>query len=278
MIQSINNNLEPSDPSSGQSSEAASSTPVLEFNEVWFSYDGETAVQDITFSVTRGEFMAVLGPNGSGKTTLLKLALGLLKPLRGTVRLFGQDPRSFDGWSRVGYVPQRVEAVQNRFPATAREVVSYGMYRGFDPFRLFRRNSLANREIEAALETVGIPDLADRRVSDMSVGQQQRMLIARALIRQPELLLLDEPIAGVDAAGQEAFHALVRRLNKEMDMTVMLISHDIGAVMREATTCACINREIVFHGGVHDIRSTDLSRLYGFPVDILLHDPSHTHR
>jgi zinc transport system ATP-binding protein len=274
MIHSITNNSGDSNPTSTTSS----AVPVLDFNEVWFSYDGETAVQDITFSITRGEFMAVLGPNGSGKTTLLRLALGLLKPLRGEVRLFGQDPRSFDGWSRVGYVPQRVEAVQNRFPATAREVVSYGNYRGFDPLRLFRKRRAEKREIMDALDTVSISELADRRVSDMSVGQQQRVLIARALIRQPELLLLDEPVAGVDAAGQEAFHTLVRRLNKEMGMTVMLISHDIGAVMREATTCACINREIVFHGGVHDIRSTDLSKLYGFPVDVLLHDPSHTHR
>lgn len=250
--------------------------PVLEFDEVWFGYDADMAVQDITFSVTKGEFMAVLGPNGSGKTTLLKLALGIIKPQRGKVRIFGQDPRSFGEWSRVGYVPQRVEAVQTRFPATAREVVMFGMYSGFDPFRLFRRSG--GKEVEKALELVGIPELIDRRVSDMSVGQQQRMLIARAMIRQPELLLMDEPVAGVDAAGQEAFHALVRRLNSEMEMTVMLISHDIGAVMREATTCACINREIVFHGGVHDIRSTDLSKLYGFPVDILLHDPNHTHR
>ncbi len=268
MIQSIDNKPGETEPKTAAA--------VLEFDEVWFAYDGEMAVQDITFSVTKGEFMAVLGPNGSGKTTLLRLALGLVKPQRGAVRIFGQDPRSFSEWSRVGYVPQRVEAVQNRFPATAREVVSYGLYRGFDPLRVFRRQP--NREIEEALELVGIPELADRRVSDMSVGQQQRMLIARALIRQPELLLMDEPVAGVDAAGQEAFHALVRRLNSEMGMTVMLISHDIGAVMREATTCACINREIVFHGGVHDIRSADLSKLYGFPVDILLHDPHHTHR
>ncbi len=256
--------------------EDTSLKPVLEFDEVWFGYDGEIAVQDITFSVTPGEFMAVLGPNGSGKTTLLKLALGLIKPQRGAVRIFGEDPRSFNGWSRVGYVPQRVEAVQTRFPATASEVVSYGLYKGFDPLRMFRRSS--GKEVAETLEIVGIPELADRRVSDMSVGQQQRMLIARALIRKPELLLMDEPVAGVDAAGQEAFHALVRRLNTEMGMTVMLISHDIGAVMREATTCACINREIVFHGGVHDIRSSDLSKLYGFPVDILLHDPNHTHR
>jgi zinc transport system ATP-binding protein len=193
------------------------------------------------------------------------------------VRLLGQDPIHFREWSRVGYVPQRVEAVQSRFPATVQEVVEFGMYHGFDPLRFFRRKA-ARAKAEAALETVGIQDLAGRRVSDISVGQQQRMLIARAMAREPELLLMDEPVAGVDAAGQEAFHALVRRLNRDMGITVMMISHDIGAVMREATTCACVNHEMVFHGEVHNMKTSDLSRLYGFPVDILMHDERHTHR
>ena len=269
-------NLKTENPAVQSGNGAEPGRRLLEFDEVWFSYDGEQVLRDITFAVARGEFMAVLGPNGSGKTTLLRLALGLIRPQSGRVRIFGQDPAHFHDWSRVGYVPQRVEAVQTRFPATVKEVVSFGLYRGINPLRLFRHENA--QAIEEALAMVGIQDLASRRVSDMSVGQQQRMLIARSLVRQPELLLMDEPVAGVDAAGQEAFHALIRRLNRELGITVMMISHDIGAVMREATTVACVNREIVFHGGVHDIRSADLSKLYGFPVDILLHDPQHTHR
>lgn len=268
MIQSLNKRT-PID-------ERTSAAPLLEFDEVWFAYDGEPVLRDITFALTEGEFMAVLGPNGSGKTTILKLALGLLKPLQGSVKILGQDPTKFRDWSRVGYVPQRVEAVQSRFPATVREVVEFGLYSGFDPLRLFKRGARA--KAMESLEMVGIADLWNRRVSDISVGQQQRMLIARAMSRQPELLLMDEPVAGVDAAGQEAFHSLVRRLNKDLGITVMMISHDIGAVMREATTCACVNREIVFHGEVHKMRTEDLSKLYGFPVDILMHDESHTHR
>ena len=124
----------------------------------------------------------------------------------------------------------------------------------------------------------GIRELAGRRVSDISVGQQQRMLIARALVRRPDLLVMDEPVAGVDAAGEDQFHSMVRKLNRDLGITIVMVSHDIGAVMREATTCACINQDIVFHGPVHQLDANALSALYGFPVDVLMHDPDHTHR
>ncbi|MEX2376566.1 MAG: metal ABC transporter ATP-binding protein [Dehalococcoidia bacterium] len=248
----------------------------LEFQDACFSFGPEPVVHNITFGVNHGDFMAILGPNGSGKTTLLRMALGLIKPTRGKVLLFGESPDRFKSWSRVGYVPQRVEAVQTRFPATVKEIVSFGLYRGFDVLGAFRRS---NRDrVNEALDLAGIGHLANRRVSDLSVGQQQRMLIARALARKPALLLMDEPIAGVDAAGQEQFHRLLRRLNREMGITIVMVSHDIGAVMREATSCACINKEMVFHGPVHRLTSRELSRLYGFPVDILLHDALHEHR
>jgi zinc transport system ATP-binding protein len=254
----------------------AATAPPLEFRGTWFSYDGEPVVENINFTVTPGEFLALLGPNGSGKTTLLKLALGLLRPTRGEVLLFGQRPDRFRDWEKVWYVPQRVEAVESRFPATVREVVAFGLYRGLDPFAGLRSGTRVL--IDQALELVGISELGGRRVSALSVGQQQRMLIARALARRPELLLMDEPVAGVDAAGQEQFHELVRRLNRDLGITIVLVSHDIGAVMRQASTCACINCELVFHGPVHRLTARELSHLYGFPVDVLLHDALHEHR
>jgi zinc transport system ATP-binding protein len=128
------------------------------------------------------------------------------------------------------------------------------------------------------MELAGVQAFAERRVSDLSVGQQQRVLIARSLVRQPDLLVLDEPVAGIDVAGEEQFHSMVRGLNRELGITIVMISHDIGAVMREATTCACINKNIVFHGPVHQLDARALSELYGFPVDVLVHDPEHTHR
>jgi zinc transport system ATP-binding protein len=248
----------------------------VRFNETWFSYGSEPVVRDINFSITPGEFAAILGPNGSGKTTLMKLALGLLKPTSGEVLLFGEPAESFTDWHRIGYVPQRTQATESRFPASVREIVNFGSYSGFSPLAIFKRKN--SSRVDDAMDLAGITNLADRRVSDLSVGQQQRMLIARSLVRQPDLLVMDEPVAGVDAAGEEKFHSMVRRLNRHLGITIVMVSHDIGAVMREATTCACINRDIVFHGPVHQLDSEALSGLYGFPVDVLMHDPEHTHR
>lgn len=248
----------------------------IRFEEAWFSYNSEPVVRDINFSITQGEFAAILGPNGSGKTTLMKLALGLLKPTSGRVLLFGEPAESFSDWHRVGYVPQRTQATESRFPASVREIVNFGSYSGFSPLAIFKRGDRSR--VDEAMELAGIEHLADRRVSDLSVGQQQRMLIARSLVRRPDLLVMDEPVAGVDAAGEEQFHTMVRRLNRDLGITIVMVSHDIGAVMREATTCACINRDIVFHGPVHQLDAQALSGLYGFPVDVLMHDPDHTHR
>lgn len=248
----------------------------IRFDETWYSYGEQVVVRDINFSITPGEFAAILGPNGSGKTTLLKLAMGLLKPTSGSVLLFGQPAHTFKDWTKVGYVPQRTQATESRFPASVKEVVGFGDYTGFSPLALFKRTN--KERIDIAMEIAGIQHLTNRRVSDLSVGQQQRMLIARSLVRRPELLIMDEPIAGVDAAGEDQFHAMLRQLNSELGMTIVLISHDIGAVMREATTCACINTDIVFHGPVHQLDAQALSKLYGFPVDVLMHDPEHTHR
>ena len=251
-------------------------SPNLEFGHVWFQYDSATVIEDVSFVIGRGEFVAVLGPNGSGKTTLIKLALGLLQPASGMVSLLGQSPREFRAWERLGYVPQRVEGMNVHFPATVEEVVAQGQYRGFDPIAIWRRKGHVG--VLQAMETVGVAGLRKRKISSLSVGQQQRALIARALVRQPELLVLDEPAAGIDVAGQEQFYTMLRRLNAEHGLTILMVSHDIGAVLREATTVACINRTLVFHGPPHKITQRELSDLYGLPMNVLLHDVLHEHR
>ena len=248
----------------------------LECSHVWFSYGSEVVLEDVTFKVERGEFAAVLGPNGSGKTTLLKLALGLMKPTSGNLELFGTQPDRFRSWHLVGYVPQSTEGLQEQFPATVEEIVSQGLYRGFDALSAWRCRG--RESVMRALETVGIEQLRGRRISSVSVGQQQRTLLARALVRQPELLVLDEPVAGVDAAAEEQFYELLRRLNRELELTILMVTHDIGAVMRDATTVACVNRTLVFHGPAHRITQKELSALYGFPMDVLVHDVLHEHR
>lgn len=254
----------------------AGAPPCVEFVNCTFAYDGSPAVEDVSFAVNQGDFVAILGPNGSGKSTLLRLALGLLKPTAGEVRLFGRPPDRFREWQRVGYVPQVVEEIRARFPATAEEIVSQGAYRGFDPTYVVRRG--AGPAVLEAMTTAGVEDLRRRRISELSLGQQQRVLIARSLVRGPELLVLDEPVAGVDAGGQEHFFELIRRLNRDRGITILMVSHDIGAVLRDATAVACINRRIVFHGPAHALTARELSTLYGIPVDVLIHDALHGHR
>jgi zinc transport system ATP-binding protein len=250
--------------------------PILHFEAVTYGYVGTRAVDDITLTMRSGDFMAIVGPNGSGKTTLIKLALGLLKPSSGRVELFDQEPVDFSDWHRVGYVPQVAAGIQERFPATVAEIVAHGRYSGFAPLRFWKRTKTA--EVMAALDAAGVAHLSDRRIGELSVGQQQRVLVARALVGEPDLLVLDEPAAGIDAAGEEVLNDLLQRLNREQGISILIVSHDIGAVMRQANTVACINCNLMFHGEPHDLTQSELARLYGFPVEVLLHDALHEHR
>ena len=240
-----------------------------------YAYGSTVAVEDVSFEVRPGEFTVILGPNGSGKSTLLRLVLGLIRPVSGEVSLFGRPAHEFSDWQRVAYVPQVVEELSSNFPATVEELVTQGDYSGFDPTAIFRRG--VSDGVLAAIATTGIEPLRLRRISELSVGQQQRVLIARALVRGPELLVLDEPVAGVDAGGQEEFYSLLQR-QVGSGMAVLLVSHDIGVALREATTVACINKSLVFHGPAHAITGKELHDLYGLPIDILLHDDVHEHR
>lgn len=249
--------------------EASPAPFAIEMDRVSFAYGGDTVVEDVTLRIERGDFAVILGPNGSGKTTLIKLALGLIKPQSGSVRLLGADPARFADWRRVGYVPQVANGVHAAFPATVGEIVSHGRYAGFAPLAFWRGDKGA--DVDRALEIAGVSHLRRRRIGDLSAGQQQRALIARALVRSPELLALDEPIAGVDAHGEEQMYAVLRDLNAH-GVTALMVSHDIGAVMREAKTVACVNRSLVCHCPPRDLTQAELARLYGFPVEALLHD------
>ncbi len=242
---------------------------VLVFQDVTFRYGATVAVDRVTFSVQSGDFVALIGPNGGGKTTLLKLALGLERPQEGRVLLFGRDAHNFRDWRRIGYVPQDASAFRVRFPATVGEVVSYGEYRGWDLMAPFRMG--LSQQVQHAMETVDMWEYRERLISELSIGQQRRVLIARALVRSPEILFLDEPTAGLDVAGQEQFYSLLRHLCHDQGVTVVLVSHDVGVVLHEATKVACINRTLVFHGSSQDLTDADLSRLYGFAVDLVIH-------
>jgi zinc transport system ATP-binding protein len=239
----------------------ANGAPLVELTDVSFNYGDERVLDHVTLQIRSGDFLGIIGPNGSGKTTLLRIVLGLLKPDSGRVRLFGAELAEFRDWSRLGYVPQKAAAFESLFPASVFEVVLSGRcgragvghrYTGDDRAASVR-----------ALETVGMIDYRDRLIGRLSAGQQQRVFIARALASRPDLLLLDEPTVGVDVDAQEQFYSLLRRLNRELGTTLVLVSHDIAVIAREVTQLACLNRSLVFHGDPDEaIRSGAVECMY----------------
>lgn len=244
------------------------SGPVLEFEDVHFAYDGRPVLEGVSLQVFPGELVGLIGPNGSGKTTLLRLALGLLRPQRGRVRLFGSPPAAFRAWHRVGYVPQQA-ALHGGFPATVREVVRTGRLHG-NPW-LRRWTPADEAAVARALREVGLEALADEPVAQLSGGQLQRVLLARALAGEPELLFLDEPTVGVDPGAQERFFALLRRLREERGVAVVLVSHDVGLVTHEVTRLACLHRRLFYCGPPQAFDAAWWSAVYGHPVRLVEH-------
>lgn len=244
--------------------------PLVEIDDVSFSYGEVSVLEGINFTVDAGDFLGIIGPNGSGKTTLLRLMLGLLAPTRGEVRLFGHPPASLKQWGRLGYVPQKA-TFDPSLPATVQEVVASGLVATLG---LLRRGGAAERErVHDVLARVGMDQHAARRIGALSVGQQQRVLIARALVTKPELLMLDEPTGGVDPEAQTSFYALLHHLNREREVTLILVSHDIGVVAKEVTRLACLNRRLIFHGRPGDfLGDAALAALYGPAMRVVSHE------
>jgi zinc transport system ATP-binding protein len=247
-------------------------TPLLEVDRVSYRY-GDTLVLDgVSLTVSQGEFLGIIGPNGSGKTTLLRVMLGLLRPTGGEVKLFGQSVASFRGWGRVGYMPQRT-AFDGALPVTAAEAVATGLI----PLLGFRRRigPDEHRRVTESLALVGMEKQATVRLGALSTGQQQRVLIARALVSDPELLLLDEPTASIDVEAQSSFYTLLRSFNRERGVTLVIVSHDIGVVAQEVSRVACLNRHVIFCGRPADVLTQEaLSTVYGSSVRVVPHqDP-----
>lgn len=247
----------------------ADNIPAIDLQGVSYAYGGSAALEDVTLSIPRGDLAAVVGPNGSGKSTLVKLVLGLLAPDTGSVSVLGTDMRRFSEWHRIGYVPQVASGIHSMFPITVAEVVAQGRYNGFAPLEFWRTRR--RPDVEGALQLVEMYDYRRRRIAELSTGPQQRTLIARALVRKPELLVMDEPIAGVDERHTDDVYLLLRQLN-ENGMTVLMVSHDVGAVMREARTVIGVNRTISFQGPVAELGEHDVARLFGFRAAVSRED------
>ncbi|MEW6378339.1 MAG: metal ABC transporter ATP-binding protein [bacterium] len=223
--------------------------PLVCVQDVDFAYGSTSVLSGISLDIKRGDFLAVIGPNGSGKTTLIKIILGILRPGSGQVKLFGQDIGGFSRWDKLGYVPQKASHIDPFFPVSAREVVAMGLLSGKKFPRLVTRSD--EKAIDEALELVDMKKFKTRRIGELSGGQQQRIFIARAIVRKPDLLFLDEPTTGVDAVTQARFYDLLGSLNQIRNITIVLITHDIGVVNKYVNKVACLNQKLIFHGN-HD--------------------------
>jgi len=234
----------------------------LELDDIWFAYPGGPDVlRNVELAVEPGEFVAIAGPNGGGKTTLLRIALGLLKPTRGTARIFGAPATAARNRSRIAYLAQRAQ-VGIEAPVNVREVVAAGTVQSNG---VFGRMSRTDRNaVDDAIERVGLSTLANAVVARLSGGQQQRAFIAKALAGRPDLLVLDEPTAGVDVDAQESLARLLQELHRDLGVTILFVSHEFGAVEDFVERLVLVRGGIVFDGDPRSLPAT-------------WHDPSHVH-
>lgn len=226
-------------------------------------------ILNVNFSINRGDYTAIIGPNGGGKSTLVRLLLGLIQPDKGVIKLFGKElKRSFS--PRIGYIPQRASLIDDSFPISAREVVMLGFASKKSFFRKIPNEDLA--KFELIVEKLGISKLLGSRVNELSGGQRQRVMIARALVSNPDILILDEPNTGVDKASQKRFYELLRDLNKNENITILFVTHDLGVMADDVSGVLCINQSLLSCHNPHEILScSQMSKLYGIDAHMVCH-------
>ncbi|XJZ26249.1 metal ABC transporter ATP-binding protein [Bacillota bacterium Lsc_1132] len=246
---------------------------IIEIKDLSYRYEMDTVLENINLSVLEGAFLAIVGPNGSGKSTLLKLILGLLKPQKGEILLFGEEISQFKDREKIGYVSQKANSFNTGFPATVFEVVASGLTKKLGLFHFFKKED--KQKVIEALTAVGMESFTERNIGELSGGQQQRVFIARALVSEPSLLILDEPTVGVDAQHVNAFYQMLEDLNKNHRITLLLVTHDVGTISKKVSHVACINKKLHFHGNTKEfeqLREDGVSDLYGYGVHVLAHE------
>jgi zinc transport system ATP-binding protein len=206
------------------------SEAIIKIKDVSFSYGKNLILKDVSLDIHRSDYLGVIGPNGGGKTTLIKLMLGLLPLQKGII----EKPSEL----KIGYVAQKVTNFDQKFPVRVRDVVAMG--------RIGMKND--KKAISTALKEVGMENFSNNLIGNLSGGQQQRVFIARALASSAQIIFLDEPTVGVDTSSQKEFYALLRKLNHNLGITLILVSHEIDVVVAEATEVACINQNLIYHG------------------------------
>ncbi len=242
---------------------------IVSIKGLWICRAEHAVLEDINLELVAGDFLGLIGPNGGGKSTLLKAMLGLIKPDRGSISLFGLPPAA--ARSRVGYMPQKTVFDQS-FPINVLDVVLMGRY---SRTGLMHRYGQMDRQAALkALEAVGMQDRAMREIGALSGGEQQRVFVARSLVSDPELLLMDEPTAGVDSAQQTDFYDLLCHLNRNLQIAIVLVSHDVTAISKYVSKIACLNQRLYYHDS-KELSNDDIEKAYGCPVEMIAHGMPH---
>ncbi|MCJ7429490.1 MAG: metal ABC transporter ATP-binding protein [Candidatus Nanohaloarchaeota archaeon QJJ-5] len=235
----------------------------IDITDLTVAYGDTTVIDDISLEIDEGAFVGIVGPNGSGKTTLIKTILGLNKETSGSIELFGTEKHQFDAWERIGYVPQQYSR-DDQFPATVQELLD-----------LTAREDSTFTE-DTVIDLLSLSDVLDETFVTLSGGQQQKVLVAMALLKDPDLLILDEPSVGVDVQAQEAFYDVLDTLNEDHAITIVLISHDVGMVSDHTEEVICINRSVCCQGPTDDLPAL-LEATYGDDFKIFDHVGGHDH-
>jgi zinc transport system ATP-binding protein len=225
---------------------------IIRVDNLTFCYNGLEVISDISFSVKKGDYLGIAGPNGSGKSTLIKNILGILQPQKGSVNIFDKPLISFNHWNRIGYLPQRINALNQHFPCTVEEIVNLGMK---------ARNTAA---LKRTLELMRIGHLATRLIGELSYGEQQRTMLARALINQPDLLIFDEPTTALDPETRDIFYSLTEEMNRSRGTTIILVTHDTGVIGQYARNLLYLDKKIFFFGTFENFcASPDMAGIFG---------------
>jgi len=249
--------------------------PIFDVENLSFSVHGQGILQNISFQVFNGEYIAVIGPNGGGKTTLIRMLLGLEKPTSGEIKIFGKKLKLFKEWYKIGYVPQRASHVDINFPATVEDIVKMGRIAKRGVFAGMSQEDKAT--VEDAMRKMDIVNLKNKMVGTLSGGQRQRVMIARALASSPEVLILDEPNTGVDVKSQQRFYKLLAKLNREEGITILFITHDIGVIADDIGRLFTINQKAtICNDPKKALSCEDMSELYGIEAH-LIHNHKHEH-
>ncbi|MGQ9583151.1 MAG: metal ABC transporter ATP-binding protein [Thermoplasmatota archaeon] len=244
--------------------------PAIEVRDLTIRRGGRTVIDGASFAIPPGEFVGIVGPNGGGKTTLIQGLLGLLPIASGHVMIFGQMLRQFRDWDRVGYVSQSATAYDASFPLTVRELVGIGLVSRKTLGRPHRSSDW--KRVVEELEFMGIAPLARRRIGELSGGEKQRVAVARALVRRPDLLVLDEPESGMDASALESFYGKLSQLQRERGTTILVVSHDLSTVFCRMSSVICVNRVVCSSPIMDGAADTELlKRVYGDHFTFVFH-------